>query len=203
MSDWAWPLTCDPSIGAAAWPLAVPRPAVASAVAGFAPPLRQGCTTASQPIMPPTATMARIQPSAVVPTPTYLRPDAKITKPMIGLMYLSGARDDKYEPISTAGTLPMTIDAVTPNSTCPNTSAPSAAAAVSGTAWVRSVPTSWLAPMSGYTNSSRTIISEPAPTDVMPTISPPTAPISKVGKGLTVSSEMVASRLLPDLRSRT
>src|SRR5215472_12382851 len=89
MSDWAWPLTCDPSIGVAAWPLALPWPTVASAVAGFATPLRQGCTTASQMIMLPTATMARVQPSALVPTPTYLRPEAKTTNPMTGLMYLS------------------------------------------------------------------------------------------------------------------
>ena len=51
--------------------------------------------------------------------------------------------------ISTAGTLPMTIDVVTENSTWPKASAPSAAASVSGTAWVRSVPTSWLAPIIG------------------------------------------------------
>ena len=43
----------------------------------------------------------------------------------------------------------MMIDVVTENSTCPNASAPSAAARVSGTAWVRSVPTNWLAPSIG------------------------------------------------------
>jgi hypothetical protein len=68
---------------------------------------------------------------------------------MAGRMYLSGAREESSEPTSTAGTLPTMIDAVTPNSTCPNVSAPSAAAAVSGTAWVRSVPTSWPADSSG------------------------------------------------------
>ena len=36
----------------------------------------------------------------------------------------------------------MMTAVVSPNCTCPNASAPSAAAAVSGTAWVRSVPTS-------------------------------------------------------------
>ncbi len=76
-------------------------------------------------------------------TPTYFRPDAKITKVMAGLMYRSGARDESSEPISTAGTLPTMINAVTPNTTCPKVSAPRAAAAVSGTACVRSVPTSW------------------------------------------------------------
>ena len=68
---------------------------------------------------------------------------------MAGLMYRSGAREESSEPISTAGTLPTMIDAVTPNSTCPKVSAPRAAAAVSGTACVRSVPTSWPALSSG------------------------------------------------------
>ena len=89
------------------------------------------------------------KPSGYVGTPTYFSPDAKITKVMAGRMYLSGAREESSEPISTAGTLPTMIDAVTPNSTCPNVSAPRAAAAVSGTAWVRSVPTSWPADSSG------------------------------------------------------
>jgi hypothetical protein len=84
-----------------------------------------------------------------VPTPTYFSPDAKMTNVMIGRMYRSGARDDRNDPISTAGTLPITIDAVTPNWTVPKTRAPSAAAAVSGTAWVRSVPTSCPALSSG------------------------------------------------------
>ena len=43
----------------------------------------------------------------------------------------------------------MISEVVTPKSTWPKASAPSAAAAVSGTAWVRSVPTSWLAPIIG------------------------------------------------------
>jgi hypothetical protein len=87
--------------------------------------------------------MHKVQPRAVVPMPTYFSPEAKITKVMIGRMYLSGARDESKEPTSTAGTLPMMTAAVSPNCTCPNASAPSAAAAVSGTACVRSVPTSW------------------------------------------------------------
>ncbi len=70
----------------------------------------------------------QVQPSAVVPTPTYLRPEARITKVMTGRMNLSGARDDSSDPTSTAGTLPMMIESVTPNSTWPKASAPRAAA---------------------------------------------------------------------------
>ena len=40
----------------------------------------------------------------------------------------------------------MMSDVVTDSSTCPKANAPRAAAAVRGTAWVRSVPTNWLAP---------------------------------------------------------
>jgi hypothetical protein len=83
----------------------------------------------------------QVQPSATVPTPTYLRPEAKITKVITGLITLSGAREDSSDPARTAGTLPMTIEIVTPNWTDPKISAPAAAARVSGTAWVRSVPT--------------------------------------------------------------
>ena len=72
-----------------------------------------------------------------------------MTKVMAGRMNRSGARDESSDPISTAGTLPTMINAVTPNSTCPKASAPRAAAAVSGTACVRSVPTSWPAESSG------------------------------------------------------
>ena len=43
----------------------------------------------------------------------------------------------------------MMIEVVTENSTWPKARAPSAAARVRGTAWVRSVPTSWLAPSIG------------------------------------------------------
>src|ERR1035437_7806893 len=89
------------------------------------------------------STAPMVQPSATVPSPTYFSPEARITKVMTGRMKRSGARDDSSEPISTAGTLPTMMEAVTPNSTCPKASAPRAAAAVSGTACVRSVPTSW------------------------------------------------------------
>ena len=37
--------------------------------------------------------------------PAYLSPEAKITKVITGLMYLSGAREDRNDPTSTAGTL--------------------------------------------------------------------------------------------------
>ena len=63
-----------------------------------------------------------------------------------------------------------------------------AAAAVSGIAWTRSVPTRPDAAIAGYKNSSRTIISDPDPTDVSPTIRPPATPTSTVGHGRTVSS---------------
>ena len=61
-----------------------------------------------------------------------------------------------------------------------------AAAAVSGTAWVRSVPTSCPALSSGYRKSSSTIISDPDPTEVSPTITPPIMPIRMVGIGRTL-----------------
>ena len=75
--------------------------------------------------------------------------DRRSGQSRIGLMYRSGAREEKNAPISTAGTAPRMIEAVTPNSTVPKISAPRAAAAVSGTACVRSVPTSALALISG------------------------------------------------------
>src|SRR5213078_2624841 len=72
---------------AAEWPLA----------AAFAGLGCHGRASASQ--VPPTvsSTAHRIQPSAVVPTPAYFSPDAKITKLIAGRTYLSGARDDRNE----------------------------------------------------------------------------------------------------------
>ena len=55
-----------------------------------------------------------------------------MTNVMTGRMKRSGAREEMSEPTRTAGTLPMMIDVVTENSTCPKASAPSAAARVSG-----------------------------------------------------------------------
>src|SRR6202022_2935407 len=46
----------------------------------------QGCLTASQAAKEISNAVTRIQPSSVVPTPTYFRPDAKITKVITGLM---------------------------------------------------------------------------------------------------------------------
>src|SRR5260370_27839139 len=62
---------------------------------GLTAPLRQGLTSRSQVAIAPRATAHKVQPSAVVPTPTYFRPEARITNVMIGRIYLSGARDDK------------------------------------------------------------------------------------------------------------
>jgi len=107
---------------------------------------------------------------------------------MAGRMNRSGARDDSSEPTSTAGTLPRASDVVTDSSTWPKVRAPRAAARVSGTAWVRSVPTSWFAPSAGYRNNNRTIISEPDPTEVIPTMTPPTMPMATVARGRSVTS---------------
>ena len=96
----------------------------------------------------------------------------------------------------------MMSEVVTENSTWPKASAPSAAATVRGTAWVRSVPTSWLAPSIGYRNSSSTIISEPEPTEVMPTMTPPTMPMITVGTGRTCRSWTTPVRSWPLRRSR-
>ena len=60
----------------------------------------------------------------------------------------------------------------------PKRACPSAAAATSGTACTRSVPTRSLARSIGYSASSATMISEPEPTEVRPTIRPPAAPSS-------------------------
>ena len=49
--------------------------------------------------------------------PDVLQADAKITKVMIGRMYRSGAREENVEPMRTAGTLPMMMDAVTGKAT--------------------------------------------------------------------------------------
>src|SRR5437660_2865926 len=144
-----------------------------------------------------------VQPSAAVPSPMYFSPEPKITNAITGLMYRSGTLEDSSEPTITAGTLPRISETVTPNSTWPKITAPSAAASVSGTAWVKSVPTSWLAPIVGYTNSNRMIISDPAPTEVIPTITPPTTPIAMLGTGLTAMLRITAVRGGPLTRSRT
>ena len=68
----------------------------------------------------------------------------------------------------------------------PKNACPSAAAATSGTACTRSVPTRSLARSFGYSASSATMIRDPEPTEVRPTIRPPAAPSSRVGTGRTV-----------------
>ena len=95
----------------------------------------------------------------------------------------------------------MTSEAVTENTTWPKINAPAAAASVSGTAWVRSVPTNCPAASLGYRNRSSTIISEPEPTEVIPTIRPPTTPMTTVWAGRTCTSAMAAVRGLPLRRS--
>src|SRR5207253_10577815 len=92
----------------------------------------QGFDTISQTTNPANSTPTRLHPSALLPTPMYFSPEAKITNVMIGRMTRSGARDDNIEPTRTAGMLPMISDVVTPNETLPNVSAPSAAEAVNG-----------------------------------------------------------------------
>ena len=54
-----------------------------------------------------------------------------------------------------------------------------AAAPTSGIAWMRSVPTISFDESSGYININMTMISEPEPTEVMPTIRPPIAPTTQ------------------------
>jgi hypothetical protein len=103
---------------------------------------RHGRTFPAQIEAAPRTSAQSTQPSAVVPSPTYLRPDARMTKAMTGRTKRSEVREDRNAPTMTAGTLPITSEVVTEKTTCPKTSEPNAAAAVSGTAWVRSVPTS-------------------------------------------------------------
>src|ERR1019366_59837 len=85
--------------------------------------------------------------------PEVLRalPGALQDQPARGPDQQPGAQDPAAgrEPTSTAGTLPRISDVATPNSMWPKANAPSAAATVSGTAWLRSVPTSCLAPRVG------------------------------------------------------
>src|SRR5690242_4441067 len=121
------------SPGGEGLPTGTPSSARRGPTARARAPLRHGCARASHAPAATSRTAHSAQPRAVVPTPTYFRPEAKITKVITGLMYRSGARDDRNEPTSTAGTLPSAIDAVTANSTWPKASAPSAAARVSGT----------------------------------------------------------------------
>ena len=58
---------------------------------------------------------------------------------------------------------------------------PKAAEATSGMAWTRSVPTSSRDVSIGYSIIRQTMMSDPDPTEVIPTISPPTMPMRRVG----------------------
>jgi hypothetical protein len=70
-------------------------------------------------------------------------------------------------------------------------------------ACARSVPTNFFAGSFGYVNIKRMIISDPAPTEVMPTTSPPNAPMTTVGSGRSVSSCSEPVRSWPALLSKT
>ncbi len=74
----------------------------------------------------------------------------------------------------------------------PNKKCPSAAAPTSGTACTRSVPTISFEERRGYMIISVTMISDPDPTDVMPTIRPPSAPTAKVGSGRTSAGSIIS-----------
>ena len=106
---------------------------------------------------------------------------------------LVGAREDRNEPTSTAGMLPMTIESVTPNWTWPKAKphgGPPRQRHCLGQIGAHQPP----GPDIGYRNSNSTIISEPEPTDVSPTIMPPMMPITTVGPGRIIRSLRVASR---------
>jgi hypothetical protein len=79
--------------------------------------------------------------------------------------------------------LPTSSERVRSSRKSPNSRCPTAAEATSGTAWTRSVPTSSEERSIGYRSNNSTIISDPEPTEVMPTTSPPTTPLSTVGRG--------------------
>ena len=170
------------------WSFGADSASVATPGIGVSTPFLHGLARAIQMIAISKTVTHRIQPRTVVLTPMYLRPDAKMTNVMTGRMNRSGAREDRNDPMSTAGTLPTIIEVVTENSTWPKAKAPSAAAPVSGTACTRSVPTSWLAPSNGYTNNSSTMIKDPEPTEVIPTMIPPSIPIATEGSGRSTIS---------------
>ena len=96
-----------------------------------------------------------------------------------------GARLEMWAPSQAPGTAPIRSDEATANENAPNSRWPAAAAATSGIAWARSVPTSDDALSRGYMSSSVTTTIDPAPTDVSPTIRPATAPSASVGSGRT------------------
>ena len=74
---------------------------------------------------------------------------------------------------------------------------PIAAAITSGTACTRSVPTSRSAARVGYSSMMHIMMTVPEPTEVMPTISPPMTPTSRVISGLTGGLGSLPVRILP------
>src|SRR5699024_6123989 len=87
------------------------------------------------------------------------------------------------EPRNVPGVPPIISGSRTHQSTPVTTMCPMAAASASGTACTRSVPTSLAAARVGYMISIATMISDPEPTEVIPTNRPPTAPTISVGTG--------------------
>jgi hypothetical protein len=78
--------------------------------------LSRSCTRMNA--APESRTTTNVHPSAVVPTPTYFRPDAKITNAITGRIYRSGTVEDSIDPIRTAGTLPMISDPTSTSACC-------------------------------------------------------------------------------------
>ena len=77
------------------------------------------------------------------------------------------------EPRTVPGTEPTISGSSSPRSRPCAAMFASAAASTSGIACTRSVPTSFTADRPGYSISSATMITEPDPTEVTPTSSPP------------------------------
>ncbi len=97
-------------------------------------------------------------------------------------------RVDSKAPTTTPGIAPISSVAARPRSASPLTRWPRAAAATTGMACTRSVPTRWFALSRGCASISITMMREPEPTEVMPTTVPPTSPIARVASGRTVTS---------------
>ncbi len=111
-----------------------------------------------------------------------------------------GARLEAWAPSQAPGTAPMRSEEATVKEKSPKMRWPTAAAATSGTAWARSVPTSWDALRAGYMRRRTTMMTEPAPTDVMPTMNPATAPRTTVGRGRTTRRRGRVGRAGPSPR---
>ena len=114
-----------------------------------------------------------------------LRPEASSTNTRAARTVPSWAREESLAPRYTPGMLPRRTEDVRLNWKSPNRMWPSAAEATSGIACTRSVPTSWRVDSIGYRRSRATMITEPEPTEVMPTIKPPTIPMATVGTGFS------------------